>query len=114
MSDGTAVDSDLRAWLDEAERLLAIEVGQAVSLGDGFGDVDRHVERGLQFEPSTIAAEHAPTAGDLAALRRVLAALTDRQAVAASELADVTRRRAELTRARRGMSGYLTGIATIR
>ena len=110
----TTVNTDLRAWLDEAERLIAIEVGQAVSLGDGFGDVDRHVELGLQFDPSTIAAEYIPTPGDLAALDRVLVALNERRAVAASELADVARRRNELTRARRGMSGYLTGIATIR
>jgi hypothetical protein len=91
--------SGLRSWLDEADRVFG-------DPGSPEEHVDAVLADGLRDDIVRIPGSVGAAQVDQVVLQRVIAALAARRAAVAVELADLGRRRAELTRQQRGMSGY--------
>lgn len=87
-------------WLVAADRVFSDDEAPE-------SRVDELLQMGLAHEPLTV--KH----GDPVRLARVIAALRARQAAAAVELAELSRRRAEVTRANVGARGYLNAATTV-
>lgn len=91
----------IEVWLQAADDLL----GRPQPFDDA---VDELIDEGLRIDvPST------PVPVDPVQLERVLAVLRARSAAMASEMADLARRRIELTRAQTGATGYLNAASAV-
>ncbi len=94
-------EPDIGVWLQAADVLF----GRPLPPED---EVDDLVQAGLDLDvPST------PTHVDPVQLERVLAVLRARRSAMAVELAELARRRVELTRAQAGVTGYLNSGASV-
>ncbi len=93
--------SGLGSWLETADDVF----GNSTSSEDV---VDEVLEDGLRIDIASLPGSVAASQIDAVILQRVIAALTARRAAVAVELADLGRRRAELARTGRGVSGYTT------
>lgn len=92
---------DIAVWLQAADVLL----GRPEPNED---EVDDLVQAGLDLE-----VPNAPAHIDPVQLERVLAVLRARRSAMAGELAELARRRVELTRAQAGVTGYLNSGAVV-
>jgi hypothetical protein len=91
----------IEVWLRAADELLGRPE-------PGDDEVDELVQAGI-----VIDIPDAPVTVDPVQLERVLAVLRARSATMATEIADLARRRVELSRAQAGTTGYLSAAPAV-